>query len=67
MPSSADVVVPQVEGRAVVQSSAAADGDQICLVEDDRQCVTGSQAQLTHACDVPTGRGRLAARSAAAQ
>ena len=26
-----------------------------------------SLAQLTHACDVPTGCGRLAARSAAAQ
>ncbi|DBA66779.1 TPA: OTU domain, ubiquitin aldehyde binding [Trebouxia sp. C0005] len=40
----ADVVVPQVQGRAVVQSSA--DGNQVCLAEDDRQSMTGSQ---THA------------------
>ena len=42
--ASADVVVPQVQGRAVVESSAAVDGDQICLVEDDRQPLNDGQA-----------------------
>jgi hypothetical protein len=45
--ASADVVVPQVQGRAVVHSSAAADSNQICLVEDDRQSVADSQAHAS--------------------
>jgi len=39
--------VPQVQGRAVVQSSAAVDSNQICLVEDDRQSVAGGQAHAS--------------------
>ena len=45
--ASADVVVPQVQGRAVAQSSAAIDGDQICFLEDDRQSVAESQAHAS--------------------
>ncbi len=45
--ASADIVVPKVQGRAVVQSSAAVDGDQICLVEEDRQSMAGGQAHAS--------------------
>ena len=45
--TSADVVVLQVQGRAVAQNSAAIDGDQICFLEDDRQSVAESQAHAS--------------------
>jgi len=45
--ASADVVVPKVQGRAVVHSSASLDGTQICLVEDDRRSVAGGQAHAS--------------------
>ncbi len=45
--ASAHAVVPQVQGRAVVLSSAASDSNQMCLVEDDRQSMTDSQAQTS--------------------
>ncbi len=45
--ATADVVVPQVQGRAVLQSPTAVDGEQICLVEADRQSVDGGQAHAS--------------------
>ena len=45
--ASAGVVVPQVQGRAVAQTSAATDGHQICFLEDDRQSVAESQAHAS--------------------
>ena len=45
--ASAGAVVPQVQGNAVVHSSAASDSNQIYLVEHDRQSVTGSQAHAS--------------------
>ena len=39
--------MPQEQDRAVVQSSAAVDVDQMCLVEDDRQSVAGGQAHAS--------------------
>lgn len=45
--ASAGIVVPQVQGKAVVQSSAALDSSQMCLVEDDRQSVTDGQAHAS--------------------
>ncbi len=45
--ASAEIVVPQVQGSAVVHSSAALDSNHICLVEDDRQSMTDSQAHAS--------------------
>ncbi len=45
--ASVEIVVPQMQGSAMVHSSAAVDSNQMCLVEDDRQSVAGVQAHAS--------------------